>query len=119
MKTNCSKAVARFCVVASCLALSACQTNQPTEADKIVPLYTAPEEFSNDSCAELKDTLSDINSREPALVKAQTERRDRSVWKSFWWNGVGDGDNSIAADIAKIRGQRDAIQKAMTRKHCS
>ena len=106
-------------VLASLSLLVACQTNQPTPADKIVPLYASPEEFSSDSCSELKETLADINSREPALVKAQTERRDQSVWKSFWWNGVGDGDNSIANDIAKIRGQREAIQKAMRRKNCS
>lgn len=99
--------------------LAGCQTNQPTPAEAITPLYTAPSEFSNSGCSELKETLADINSREPSLVKAQTDRRSSSAWKSFWWNGVGDGDNSIAQDIAKIRGQREAIQKVMSRKNCS
>lgn len=99
--------------------VAGCQTNQPTSPENITPIYSAPDEFSGSSCSELRETLADINSKEPALVKAQTERRDRSVWKSFWSTGVGDGDNSIAYDIAKIRGQRDAIQKAMTRKKCS
>ena len=98
--------------------LAGCQTNQPTPADKITPLYTAPAEFSNSSCTELRETLAEINSREPGLVNAQTERRNWSVWKSFWWNGVGDGDNSIAQDIAKIRGQREAIQKVLSKKSC-
>lgn len=98
--------------------LSGCQTNQPTPADKITPLYFAPAEFSSSSCSELARTLADINAREPSLVEAQTNRRDWSVWKSFWWNGVGDGDNSIAADLSKMRGQREAIQKVMTQKGC-
>jgi hypothetical protein len=117
-KTMKHKTIRLFVSIAATSLLLGCQTNQPTPPEKIVPLYTSPQEFSNSSCSELRENLADINSREPSLIKAQTDRREWSVWKSFWWNGVGDGDNGIASDISKIRGQREAIQKEMTKKNC-
>lgn len=98
-------------------ALSGC-TNQPTSPEKIAPAFTPSEEFAQASCSDLTKTLGEINAREPALVKQQKDRRSSSLWWSFWGVGVGDGDNMIAEDIARMRGQRQAIQQAMQQKHC-
>ena len=99
------------------LGLSGC-TNQPTSPEKIEPLFTPSEQFTQSSCPELSRTLAEINAREPDLVKKQKDRRSSSLWWSFWGVGVGDGDNMIAEDLARIRGQRQAIQQVMQQKHC-
>lgn len=98
-------------------ALSGC-TNQPTSPEKIAPAFTPSEMFAQASCSDLTKTLGEINAREPELVKQQKDRRSSSLWWSFWGVGVGDGDNMIAEDIARMRGQRQAIQQTMQQKHC-
>ena len=99
------------------LGASGC-TNQPTSPDKIAPAYTPSEEFAQASCSDLAKTLGEINAKEPELVKQQSGRRTSSLWWSFWGVGVGDGDNMIAEDIARIRGQRQVIQQTMRQKAC-
>lgn len=99
------------------IALTGC-TNQPTAPEKIAPAFTPSEEFSQASCSDLTKTLGEINAREPAVVKQQKDRRSSSLFWSFVGVGVGDGDSMIAEDIARMRGQRLAIQQTMQEKHC-
>lgn len=98
------------------LALSGCM-NMPTPTTQITGAYVSPLKYAGVDCPTLVAELSGLSRRENQLVAAQNQRIKTSETQAFWM-GYGQGDGIEAAEIANVRGEREAVTSAMEKKGC-
>jgi hypothetical protein len=91
--------------------------NMPTPAAQITGSYTSSLAYEAFDCDRLAAEMSSLARRENSLVAAQEQRIKSSKVQAFWW-GVGEGDGIEAAELANVRGDKEAVRKAMTAKGC-
>jgi hypothetical protein len=68
--------------------------------------------YENFDCLRLSAELDSLARRENQLVVAQT-----SEMQAFWY-GYGQGDGMEASELANVRGEKEAVRKAMATKSC-
>lgn len=102
--------------IGAAIALSGCM-NMPTPTAQITGAYVSPLKYENTSCEALVSEASALARRENVLVAAQTQRIKTSETQAFWY-GVGQGDGVEAAELANVRGEREAVTTAMEKKKC-
>lgn len=105
-----------FAASLAALALAGCM-NMPTPTNQITGAYVSPLKYESTSCDALVSEASALARRENALVAAQTQRIKTSETQAFWY-GVGQGDGVEAAELANVRGEREAVTTAMDKKKC-
>jgi hypothetical protein len=105
-------AVITFCVfgVAGCF-------NMPTQTSQITGSYTSGLKYEEFDCSKLSIELDSLARRENQLVVAQEQRIKSSRTQAFWL-GFGDGDGIEASELANVRGEKEAVRKAMDNKQC-
>jgi hypothetical protein len=91
--------------------------NMPTPPAQITGAYVSPTKYDATDCAGLSAELGALSRRENILVTAQTQRIKTSETQAFWY-GVGQGDGVEAAELATVRGEREAVRTAMDKKAC-
>ena len=91
--------------------------NMPTPPVQIVGSVTSELPYMNVSCEDLALEINNLSRRESQLVVAQEQRIKTSKVQAFWM-GSGTGDGMEASDLSVVRGQKNAIMKAMTKKKC-
>jgi len=97
--------------------------NMPTPPDQITGLYTSGLIYENYDCSQLAIELNALARRENQLVVAQKRRIKASHHQAFWLGHMGGlasgkGDGIEALELAKVRGEKDAVRRAMEIKHC-
>lgn len=97
--------------------LAGCATNMPTPPAQITGAYVSPLKYEPASCDALVNELSSLARRENSLVAAQTQRIKTSETQVFWY-GYGTGDGVEAAELATVRGEREAVMTAIGKKGC-
>ena len=65
----------------------------------------------------LSAELDSLTRRENQLAVAQEQRVKNSEVQAFWY-GYGQGDGMEASELANVRGEREAVRKAMVTKSC-
>ena len=98
------------------VALSGCM-NMPTATSQITGSYTSGLRYENYDCSRLGIELDSLARRENQLVIAQEQRIKTSQTQAFWW-GFGQGDGIEASELANVRGEKEAVRKAMETKAC-
>ncbi len=98
------------------ITLSGCM-NMPTPPAQITGSYTSGLNYKNFNCEELSAELASLARRENQLVVAQEQRIKTSEVQAFWW-GYGQGDGVEASELANVRGEKEAVRKAMESKGC-
>lgn len=106
-------AVAVFSAV---LSVSACM-NMPTQPSQITGSYTSGLQYEKFSCSKLSAEIDSLARRENQLAIAQEQRVKTSQMQAFW-SGYGQGDGIEAAELANVRGEKEAIRKALETKGC-
>lgn len=101
----------------SLVVLTGCATNMPTPASQITGAYVSPLKYEPYDCATLANELASLSRRENALVAAQNQRMKTSETQAFWV-GYGTGDGVEAAELATVRGEREAVLNASGKKAC-
>ncbi len=91
--------------------------NMPTTSSEITGAYVSPMKYDQYTCDQLAIELGSLSRRENQLVSAQEQRRRTSMVQAFWL-GSGNGDGIEASELANVRGEREAVQKAMDIKKC-
>ena len=104
-----------FAVVTSAF-LAGC-LNMPTPPSQITGSYTSGLKYESFDCSRLAAELDSLARRENQLVFAQEQRIKTSQTQAFWW-GYGQGDGIEASELANVRGEKEAIRKAMEVKDC-
>jgi hypothetical protein len=103
-------------VVIVLLALSGC-LNMPTPPSQITSAYTSDLRYEDFNCRKLANEIDSLARRENQLVTSQEQRIKSSKVQAFWW-GVGEGDGIEASELANVRGEKEAVRKAMGNKSC-
>ena len=98
------------------LTISGCM-NMTTHPDEITGSYTSRLNYKNFSCNELFAELGSLTRRENVLVEAQERRVKKSKVQAFWW-GIGQGDGVEAAELADVRGEKEAVRTAIDANGC-
>ena len=109
----------RFRLVSTSLvtaSLSAC-FNMPTPTSQITGAYSSGIKYETVPCDRLKVELDSLNRRETQLTVAQEQRIKSSQTQAFWL-GFGQGDGVEASELANVRGEKEAVTKAIALKHC-
>jgi len=91
--------------------------NLPTNPSEITGSYTSELKYMNYTCEQLAVELNSLARRENTLVAAQEQRRKSGKVQAFWL-GYGNGDRVEAAELATVRGEKEAVRKAMERLGC-
>ena len=104
-------------VVITLTALLTGCLNMPTPPSQITGYYTTGLKYENFDCERLTVELDSLTRRENQLVIAQEQRIKTSQVQAFWW-GFGQGDGIEASELAKVRGEKEAVRHAMEVKGC-
>lgn len=103
-------------VVGTC-ALTGC-FNLPTQPSQISGAYVNSMRYENFDCNRLSAEADSLSRRESQLAIAQEQRLKSSKVQAFWL-GYGQGDGIEASELANVRGEREAVRKAMDVNKCS
>ena len=98
------------------MVFSGCM-NMPTQPSQITGSYTSGLNYKDFSCKELAAEQASLARRENQLVTAQEQRIKTSKVQAFWW-GYGQGDGVEASELANVRGEKEAVRKALDTKGC-
>jgi outer membrane murein-binding lipoprotein Lpp len=104
-------------IVLCTTALAGC-LNMPTPVNQITPTYVSTLNYEAFDCNKLTVEMDALSRREGVLVAAQTQRIKTSEAQAFW-NGYGQGDGVEATELARVRGEREAVMKAIATKSCA
>ena len=96
------------CVLAGCL-------NMPTPTSQITGSYTSGLKYDQFDLARLSVELDSLARRENQLNIAQEQRIKTSLMQAFWY-GYGQGDGIEASELANVRGEKEAVRRAMEAK---
>jgi len=96
--------------------LSGC-FNMPTAPSQITGAYVSSIRYETFDCDRLSAELESLARRENQLVSAQEQRVKTSQMQAFWL-GYGQGDGVEASELASVRGEREAVRKAIEVKAC-
>jgi hypothetical protein len=110
------KTTAKVAAIIAVLALGGC-INMSTPPAEITATPVSAQKYENHTCAQLIDELGTIAKRERTLVEAQDRRVKASNVQALVIN-VGQGDGAAAADLAQVRGEREAVRNTMIAKQC-
>ena len=91
--------------------------NMPTQTSQITGAYVNSLKYEGVDCPRLSVEYDSISRRESQLAIAQEQRVKTSKVQAFWY-GFGQGDGIEAAELANVRGEREAVRKAMDVKRC-
>lgn len=105
-----------FIAAAVCAAHAGCM-NMPTPPAQITGAYTSGLRYENFDCSKLAAEVDSMARRENQLAAAQEQRVKTSQFQAFWW-GFGQGDGIEASELANVRGEKEAVRKAMEAKGC-
>nr|WP_029556797.1 hypothetical protein [Xanthobacter aminoxidans] len=103
------------------LATAACAKS----ADKVSAAYVSPMQFQSYSCQQLAQEAERISARAIALTGAQNNRATSDAVATtvavviFWPAAflVG-GDDAQTAELARLKGEMDAIEQVSIQKKC-
>lgn len=92
--------------------------NLATPPSQISSSYVSSLRYEGFDCSRLTVESESLSRRENQLVVAQEQRRESSKVQAFW-TGYGHGDGIEASELANVRGEKEAVRKAMDVKKCS
>lgn len=99
------------------VALTGC-FNLPTQPSQISGAYVNSLKYEQFECDRLIAEADSLSRRESQLVIAQEQRLKSSKVQAFWL-GYGQGDGIEASELANVRGEREAVRKAIEVKRCA
>jgi hypothetical protein len=100
--------------VAASAALVGCM-NMTTPSSQITPAYVSGIKYEDYDLRQLSIEYDSLCRRESQLVIAQEQRKKSSEMQAFWW-GFGQGDGVEASELANVRGEKEAVRRAMEAK---
>lgn len=110
------RACALYTLGALQIVLVGCM-NMPTPTSQITPSFNSGIQYESFDCRRLFVEIDALSRRENQLVVAQEQRIKTSETQAFWY-GYGQGDGIEASELANVRGQKEAVLKAIAVKPC-
>lgn len=111
----------RFLVAALAAALAGCASS----AEKVAPVYVSPLQYDAYNCQQIGEEARRVAARasEAAGVQNEQARSDATttaVAIVIFWPAAFflDGDNEKTAELARLKGELQAIEQSAIRKQC-
>ena len=111
----------KLVVVAVASALAACAS----KSENIAAAYVSPMQYSNYNCAQLSAEASRISARAVQVTGAQDSKATgdtvaMTVGMVVFWPALFflKGDGTTAAEVARLKGEMEAIEQASIQKKC-
>ena len=95
-------------LAAASALLSAC-FNMPTPTNQITGAYVSTINYEQLDCGRLTVEHDSLSRRESQLALAQEQRVKTSQFQAFWL-GFGQGDGVEASELARVRGEQEAVR---------
>lgn len=105
-----------FTLLVATLVLAGC-FNMPTQPSQITGAYVSGLQYEQYDCDKLTVEADSLSRRESQLAQAQEQRVKSSRMQAFW-AGYGQGDGIEATELANVRGEQEAVRKAIEAKGC-
>jgi len=109
------KSILSIFVLTSIVLFSGCM-NMPTAPNEITGMQVSTLKYESIETPRLISELENLHRRENILVSAQIARHKTSEVQAFWY-GYGKGDGVEAAEIAYVRGEKEAIITVLTNRN--
>lgn len=98
-----------------------------SSAKNIAPAYISPIVYQNYDCTQLSEEAQRVTVNAQRVAGIQDEKATNDAVATgvavvlFWPAAffVSGGDGQMAAELAKLRGQKDAIEQVAIQKKCS
>jgi hypothetical protein len=94
-------------------------------ADSITAAYVSPHQYEAWNCPQLADEAARINSRAMAAAGAQDQKATQdavvtAIGVVAFWPALFfiEGNGAQAAELARLRGEAEAVEQAAVRKRC-
>lgn len=104
-------------VAAAAMLLAGC-FNIGTKSSEITPAYVPASKYTGETCRQLDVERQDLYQRKSMLESAQDQRRHSNKVQAFWV-GFGNGDGVGASELAQVKGDVLAVEKARALKGCN
>lgn len=118
-RSRCAPALAAL--LAAPFVLAACAD----KADTIAPSYVSPMMYQSMNCRDLGEEAQQVSSRAAQAVATQDRKADNDAAATaislvlFWPAAFFiRGDGQSAADVARLKGEMQAIEAANNAKRC-
>lgn len=111
----------KIALIASAMTLAGCATSSMD----IEPSYVSPVAYQNYTCDQLAEEARRVSARAAVVSGRQDKARSRdavatTVGVVLFWPALFaiDGDGPKAAEVARLKGEMEAIEAASTQKQC-
>ena len=111
----------QFAAMLMLAALAGCAKS----ASEIQPIYVSPLQYQHLSCQQLAAEAQRISTRASQAAGAQDDKADKDAvvtaaaivifWPAAFFVG---GDNQTSAELARLKGEFDTIEKVAIEKNC-
>jgi hypothetical protein len=111
-----------FAFLSAAVVLSACAS----KSSDVAPSYVSPMTYQSYTCQQLAQEAQSVSARAAQAAGAQDDKRTRDqiatgaaiivFWPAAFFVG---GDSQTAAELARLKGQMEAIEEASIQKKCS
>src|SRR5215475_8612492 len=109
------------CVLISAFSVAGCATS----SDKVTASYVSPMQYENWNCRQLAEEAQRVSHHAAAAAGAQDSQATKDAvattvgvivfWPALFLIG---GDKQTAAELARLKGEMDAIEQTSIRKRC-
>ena len=96
-----------------------------TSPDNITAAYVSPMQYESYSCSQLREEATRVSARAIQATGAQSSKASgdavaMGVGLILFWPSLFfiKGDGTTAAEVARLKGEMDAIEQASVRKKC-
>jgi hypothetical protein len=110
-----------YSIIAVCVSLVGCASY----SEKIAPTYVSPMQYEAFNCRQLAEEAQRVSARAAQAAGAQDKQATSDTvattaaiilfWPAAFFVG---GDKQNAAELARLRGEMDAIEQTSVRKQC-
>lgn len=108
-------------IFSACLLIGGCASS----ADNISAAYVSPNQYAAYSCKELQEETTRISSRAMQVAgvqnsKSTTDAVATGVGVVLFWPALFmiKGDGTTAVELARLKGEMEAIEQVNIRKKC-
>lgn len=111
----------KFLLACACCGLAGCASS----ASDVMPSYVSPLQYQNLTCQQIGAEAERVSQRASQLAGVQDEKSTNDAvatgvglvlfWPSLFFI---KGDGQTAAELARLRGEFDALEKMSIEKNC-
>ncbi|WP_267427370.1 hypothetical protein [Methylobacterium sp. GC_Met_2] len=108
-------------VALAAVCLSACASS----SDKVAATYVSPIQYTSYSCGQIREESARLASRAATAAGVQDQKRKddqvvTAVGAVVFWPALFfiDGDNAQTAELARLKGEMEAVEQASVQKSC-